>query len=414
MRVQLALNVKNLDEAVAFYSKLFDAKVNKRKPGYANFAIDRPPLKLVLFENPEAAERLNHLGVEVFDDAEVHAATDRLKAAGMADAVEDQQTCCYATQNKVWARDPEGTRWEWYRVIEDSESFGPESAGAPSRTRSASGGSDATAARRPQDADAIRGLVQEGYTRVVQELGASDADRAEAVGRRIGYSDEQLAAVPDGANLGVGCGNPTAIDALRPGETVVDLGSGAGMDAFLAAHQVGPSGRVIGVDMTDAMLARARENARKTGVTNVEFRKGQIEDLPIEDESVDAIISNCVINLSPEKDRVYREAYRVLRPGGRVMISDIVLERPLPQVVIDSIDAYLGCVGGASLRSEYLETIAKAGFREVRVQREARFTDAIALDDPRVQEAMERLGISEAEAKGYADAITSVSIFAVK
>ena len=125
MRVQLALNVKDLDEAVEFYSKLFDAKVHKRKPGYANFAIDQPPLKLVLFENPDADERLNHLGVEVFDDVDVHAATDRLKSAGMANAVEDQQTCCYATQNKVWALDPQGMRWEWYRVIEDSETFGP-------------------------------------------------------------------------------------------------------------------------------------------------------------------------------------------------------------------------------------------------------------------------------------------------
>jgi SAM-dependent methyltransferase len=271
-----------------------------------------------------------------------------------------------------------------------------------------------TTGRRPQDADEIRDLVQEGYTRVVQELDASDAGRAEEVGRRIGYSADQLEAVPEGANLGVGCGNPTAIDALRAGETVVDLGSGAGMDAFLAARQVGPTGRVIGVDTTDAMLEKARDNARKTGVENVEFRKGQIEDLPIEDESVDVIISNCVINLSPEKDRVYREAFRVLRPGGRVMVSDIVLERPLPQGVIDRIDAYLGCVGGASLRAEYLETIAKAGFREVRVEREASFTDAIALDDPRVQEVMERLGISADEAKSYADAVTSLSIYAVK
>ena len=124
MRLQLALNVKNLDEAVEFYSKLFDAKVNKRKPGYANFAIDDPPLKLVLFENPEAEGRLNHLGVEVFADADVHAATDRLKAAGLASAVEDEATCCYATQNKVWSTDPQGMRWEWYRVIEDSEGFG--------------------------------------------------------------------------------------------------------------------------------------------------------------------------------------------------------------------------------------------------------------------------------------------------
>ena len=126
MRVQLALNVKDLDEAVEFYSKLFDAKVNKRKPGYANFAIEQPPLKLVLFENPDADERLNHLGVEVFDDANVHAATDRLKAAGLANSVEDHKTCCYATQNKVWSIDPEGLRWEWYRVIEDAEGLGPD------------------------------------------------------------------------------------------------------------------------------------------------------------------------------------------------------------------------------------------------------------------------------------------------
>ncbi len=126
MRVQLALNVKNIDEAVAFYSRLFNTEVSKRKPGYANFAIDEPPLKLVLFENPDADERLNHLGVEVFSDADVHAATDRLKAAGMADKVEDQKTCCYAEQNKVWSVDPQGMRWEWYRVIRDAEEFGEE------------------------------------------------------------------------------------------------------------------------------------------------------------------------------------------------------------------------------------------------------------------------------------------------
>ena len=124
MRLQLALNVRNLDEAVDYYSKLFDVEVNKRKPGYANFAIDEPPLKLVLFEKPDADERLNHLGVEVFADEEVHAATDRLKAAGMAERVEDAQTCCYATQNKVWTSDPQGMRWEWYRIIEDSDTFG--------------------------------------------------------------------------------------------------------------------------------------------------------------------------------------------------------------------------------------------------------------------------------------------------
>ena len=269
---------------------------------------------------------------------------------------------------------------------------------------------------RPQDPDALRERVSEGYTRVLSER-TSEGGRglADDVSRRIGYSEEDLAAVPEGANLGVGCGNPTAIDRLSPGETVLDLGSGAGMDAFLAARAVGPSGRVIGVDMTDAMLEQARANARKIGLADVvEFRKGNIEALPVEDESVDAILSNCVINLSPEKHRVYAEAFRVLRPGGRIMISDVVLERELPEAVLSSIDAYIGCVGGASLREPYLETIRNAGFREVRVERESGFVDAIPFDDPAVVEAMARLGISEHEARGYAGAVTSLHLFARK
>ena len=268
--------------------------------------------------------------------------------------------------------------------------------------------------KRPQDPDQVRSLVSDGYAKIVESHGADDAEHARSVGERLGYSEDELDAVPEGANLGVGCGNPTAIDRLRAGETVVDLGSGAGFDALLAARQVGPAGRVIGVDMTDAMLERARENARKAGADHVEFRKGTIEALPVEDESVDAIISNCVINLSPEKDRVYREACRVLRPGGRIMISDIVLERELPAVVLDSIDAYIGCVGGASLRSDYLETIAKAGFSEVRVDREASFATAFDIEDPRVREVMAKLEISEDEAKSYADAVTSLHIYARK
>jgi SAM-dependent methyltransferase len=268
--------------------------------------------------------------------------------------------------------------------------------------------------KRPQDPNEVREMVREGYARVAERASSEEPPHAAGVGRRIGYAEEQLSAVPEGANLGLGCGNPTAIDALRPGETVLDLGSGAGMDAFLAARQVGPGGRVIGVDMTDAMLEKARENARKVGVTNVEFRKGQIEYLPIEDESVDAIVSNCVINLSPEKDRVFREAFRVLRPGGRMMISDLVLERPIPSEIMGTVDAYLGCVGGASLRAEYLETIEKAGFGEVRVERETLFADAVSLDDPQVQEAMDRFGVSLEQVKDFLGAVTSLHLFARK
>ncbi len=267
--------------------------------------------------------------------------------------------------------------------------------------------------QRSHDPDVLRGQVREGYTRVVTN--APDAGRADEAARRIGYSEDQLEQVPEGANLGVGCGNPTAIDTLREGETVVDLGSGAGMDAFLAARQVGASGHVIGVDMTDAMLEKARDNAQKVGLEDrVEFRKGQIEALPIEDASVDAIISNCVINLSPEKDRVYAEAYRVLKPGGRIMVSDIVLERPLPDRVIESVDAYVGCVSGANLRADYLRTIADAGFEEVRIDREASFIGSIDFDDPQVTEAMADMEISLDEAKQFADAVTSLHIYARK
>jgi ubiquinone/menaquinone biosynthesis C-methylase UbiE len=265
---------------------------------------------------------------------------------------------------------------------------------------------------RPEDPNELRDLVSESYGKIAERK--TDRSGAAATARRIGYAEEQLEAVPEDANLGVGCGNPTAIDALAPGEVVVDLGCGAGMDSFLAARAVGPGGQVIGVDMTDAMLEKARANARVTGVENVEFRKGFIEALPIEDNCVDVIISNCVINLSPEKHKVYAEAYRVLRPGGRVMVSDVVLERVLPDAVLQSIEAYMGCVGGASLREPYLQTIRDAGFREVRVEREACFGDTLDLDDPEIAAAMERLGIDQEQAREYGNAVTSLHIFARK
>lgn len=270
---------------------------------------------------------------------------------------------------------------------------------------------------RPGDAEGIRERVREGYTRVAERAagccGGTPPQAAE-VARRAGYADEEIAAAPEGANLGVGCGNPTAIERLRPGETVLDLGSGAGFDAFLAARAVGASGRVIGVDMTEAMLERARENAQHGGFANVEFRSGTIEALPVEDESVDVVLSNCVINLSPQKDLVFREAFRVLRPGGRLQVSDIVLERPLPEALRASVQAYVGCIAGASLREDYLRGIREAGFRELRVESEAGFADVFSLDDPLVREAMERQGVDEGQARRVLAGVKSIHVFARK
>lgn len=187
------------------------------------------------------------------------------------------------------------------------------------------------------------------------------------VSKVVGYTDEQLGVIPDGADLGLGCGNPTALASLKEGEVVLDLGSGGGIDCFLAANAVGRNGRVIGVDMTPEMLEKARENARKGNYANVDFRLGEIEHLPVADNSVDIVISNCVINLSPDKAQVFKEAYRVLRPGGRVMVSDIVLLKELPDAIKSSVAAYTGCIAGASRKEDYLATIVSSGFQDVEV-----------------------------------------------
>jgi SAM-dependent methyltransferase len=271
--------------------------------------------------------------------------------------------------------------------------------------------------KRLGDAEELRDKVREGYgQRAVQSSSCCGAAQAKAQesARRIGYSAEDLQLAPEDANLGLGCGNPTALASLREGEVVLDLGSGPGFDTFLAARAVGPTGRAIGVDMTDEMLEKARENARKGGYENVEFRKGIIEELPLENDTVDVIISNCVINLSPEKDRVFREAFRVLRPGGRLMISDIVLEKPLPEEVTGSIAAYLGCVGGASLRGDYLEQIEKAGFERVEILKETNASNVFSLDDALVREGAEQSGIDVSRAGELLKTVTSAHIQAIK
>lgn len=192
---------------------------------------------------------------------------------------------------------------------------------------------------------------------------------AEVLALSFGYSAEDLAALPEGANLGLSCGNPHALAALEPGQVVLDLGSGAGFDCLLAARKVGSTGRVIGVDMTDAMLEKARENARKAGFAHVEFRRGDIEALPVEDGTVDIVLSNCVLNLVPDKDLAFREIHRVLKPGGRLAVSDMAWAREPDTAVRSDLEAVVGCVGGALVLADYVARLHKAGFREVDVEK---------------------------------------------
>jgi SAM-dependent methyltransferase len=215
------------------------------------------------------------------------------------------------------------------------------------------------------------GAIAAGRKKGCCDTAACCSDGAGAVAERIGYSTHDADAVPEGANLGLGCGNPVALATIRPGETVLDLGSGAGFDAFLAAARVGLKGRVIGVDMTPEMIRKARANAKRGGYANVQFRLGDIEALPVEDASIDLVISNCVLNLVPDKQRAFREIARVLKPGGRAAIADIVLDRPLPKALKGSADAYTSCVSGAISRAKYLRGLQQAGLTDARVVSEA-------------------------------------------
>ena len=223
----------------------------------------------------------------------------------------------------------------------------------------------------------------------------------------VGYSAEDLAVLPDGANLGLGCGAPLTFLDLKPGEVVVDLGAGAGIDAFLAARAVGPEGRVIGVDMTEDMIEKAREHASEAGLTQVEFRLGRLEALPVDDASVDAVTSNCVINLVPDKAAVFREIARVLKPGGRLVISDIVLDGDLPAVVLYDVLAYTGCISGAEKREAYFATLEAAGLGDITIHKDVDYVSSTGyVVEDELQAKLAAAGISVSDLDGVVRSVT--------
>ncbi|MEY3238717.1 MAG: hypothetical protein RIR11_155 [Bacteroidota bacterium] len=234
------------------------------------------------------------------------------------------------------------------------------------------------------------------------------------IGKKIGYSEDDLKNVPEDANLGIGCGNPTALASIKKGETILDLGSGAGFDCFLASRATGETGKVIGVDITPEMVAQAKKNAKKGNYKNIEFKVGAIENLPVESESVDLIISNCVINLSNQKEQVFKEAFRVAKSNGRIMISDIILLKDLPDYVKNSVEGHIACLAGAVKKEDYIRAIAKAGFTAISIDKEAGFPIELMLNDPIAEKIIRENNLTEKEISAIANAIASVSISAKK
>jgi len=279
-----------------------------------------------------------------------------------------------------------------------------------------------TATKNPDD---VRDTVRAGYARIAEGsstgsgptrcCGGNEADDTEQLARAIGYDAGELAELPEGANLGLSCGNPIALASLREGEVVLDLGSGGGFDIFIAGRRVGAHGRAIGVDMTPEMIGRARKNAvsyrERSGLDNVELRLGEIENLPAADNSVDVVISNCVLNLSPDKARVWSEIARVLKPGGRVSVSDIALLAPLPESALASAEALVGCVAGAVLVSETEAWVRAAGLEIVELECKGDFVDSMSdWSDPVFRELVDQFP----DGKKPSDFITSLSLTARK
>jgi arsenite methyltransferase len=268
------------------------------------------------------------------------------------------------------------------------------------------------------DKEKIKEITRERYGAIARQGSSCCASASsccgtnikEKISKGIGYSEKDLKSVPDGSNLGLGCGNPVALASLKDGDTVLDLGSGAGFDCFLAANKVGENGKVIGVDMTPDMLGKARENARNGNYSNVEFRLGEIEHLPVPDNSVDVLISNCVINLSPDKPQVFREAFRVLKGGGRIMVSDIVLLKDLPEVIRNSVNAYVSCIAGAMLKDDYIRAIEEAGFKNVKVIEETSFPKEYMANDPTAQSLISEINLPKEEVDKLMSSVLSIKV----
>ena len=263
----------------------------------------------------------------------------------------------------------------------------------------------------------LKATVRRAYGKIALDAAApccSAGSGPDEVSARIGYSQDELASLPEGANLGLGCGNPLALASLRDGDVVLDLGSGAGIDCFLAAQAVGPSGRVIGVDMAPEMLDRATANAALGGYANVEFRLGELESLPVDDDSVDLVISNCVINLVPDRTQVYREALRVLRSGGRISVSDTIQTVALPAALLDTEAAKAACISAVVTKEAYLASLTEAGFVEVRIESETPYPCDIGFEERLIEGLRDEQGIPEEAVRAAARSLVSIMVTAVK
>jgi len=273
------------------------------------------------------------------------------------------------------------------------------------------------------ETEKIKKIVRKEYAKIAtleksccapQNSCCGSTNSINEVSEKIGYSEEELSSVPEGANLGLGCGNPVAIASLQEGDIVIDLGSGAGFDCFLAAKKVGIKGKVIGIDMTPEMIYKAKNNIKKGNFDNVEFRLGEIENLPVADNTANVIISNCVINLSTDKRKVFSETYRVLKPGGRLMISDIVLLKDLPTFIKESTKAYIGCLSGAMLKEAYIKLIKEIGFEDVKIINETSFPIDLITNDPSVKKIINDFKIPCEKLQEISSSVISLKVTGMK